>query len=573
MVCVAAAVSLEPWLTIVAIVLDLVAAVHMYCIRLRTLFGQNLWRCCSVDGPAPRAATAKAILMFTVPIVSEAFDTVKDWIVCGQCLLVPVSVTGFAFGAAFSLADLALSSYVPLPSFLPVWPPLLMVQGLLVAAFLCFLLCAFFCLLVPSVPVLAMLPCLLHRSEICLLFLPFAMCYALVCIPLLGYVPALRSPFGIAERIASAGWNALSGLVQPDVLDGGCLFTASAYTIVFAHVAAWHRNEAKRDLLSAFLVVPFLPTRLLSVPTATCTEYITVKMSNLAVDFLSHARLVIAWGEDWPQGFIGIFVGRVTESSFAWVSAAASLSKGLLIPILQSILRRIKQQQVKWHLNRLIDTRGEELPRCVKKQLQVSQMLNKADMIVRMHASLKDLSTETLHALNVKEGKSLVEAFFAMRDAWLEETMRRDGFEVLCAKYIQAHQQKLPTSWQEVRRDGYSSKVCHLAGATFQALQNAGYSVKDCVQAGFTSKELAALGYDARTLKTLGLTAKQLRDNNFSAEECKVAGYSIVDMKNAEFSAGECWKADFADDELKQAFSKGELAELARDRARGLLRR
>ena len=59
---------------------------------------------------------------------------------------------------------------------------------------------------------------------------------------------------------------------------------------------------------------------------ATYLEMFEVTMSNFAVEFLSHARLFIAWAEDWPQGFVGVFVACCCLEE--WVSRSLGRSQG-----------------------------------------------------------------------------------------------------------------------------------------------------------------------------------------------------------------------------------------------------
>ena len=86
---------------------------------LWTLFLQNLLRCCMVDAEALGASTWKAVLLYTVPCVSDLFDTMKDWLITGICFLEPRTTWGFPVGALLVSLELTLLLAGRLPRCIP----------------------------------------------------------------------------------------------------------------------------------------------------------------------------------------------------------------------------------------------------------------------------------------------------------------------------------------------------------------------------------------------------------------------------------------------------------------------
>eukprot|EP00439_Symbiodinium_sp_Y106_P034018 s5300_g4.t1 len=86
---------------------------------LWTLFVQNLLRCCMMDAEALGASTWKAVLLYTVPCISDLFDTMKDWLITGICLLEPRTSWGFPIGAILVSLEVSLLLAGRLPRCIP----------------------------------------------------------------------------------------------------------------------------------------------------------------------------------------------------------------------------------------------------------------------------------------------------------------------------------------------------------------------------------------------------------------------------------------------------------------------
>ena len=103
---------------------------------LWTLFVQNLLRCCMEDAEALRASTMKVVLLYTVPCISDLFDTMKDWIITGICFLEPRNSWGWALGVLLVTLEVAclwagrLPQCIQLHSEMSVSLPLVLLQVL-----------------------------------------------------------------------------------------------------------------------------------------------------------------------------------------------------------------------------------------------------------------------------------------------------------------------------------------------------------------------------------------------------------------------------------------------------------
>ena len=112
--------------------------------------------------------------------------------------------------------------------------------------------------------------------------------------------------------------------------DGGLLASVSIYVILNSHIHIFENEDCVRDLRKRYRAILELPLKPTNTDRETCCEWMGSRISNLCVDFLSSARLVIAWSEDIPQGLIGVvlvlrYAGR-NGIGFAGISATISNS-------------------------------------------------------------------------------------------------------------------------------------------------------------------------------------------------------------------------------------------------------
>ena len=65
---------------------------------LWTLFLENLVRCVCFPAEALKSSTFKVVCLYTVPLLSEVTDTMKDWVMTGLCVLATQSPAGLVTG-------------------------------------------------------------------------------------------------------------------------------------------------------------------------------------------------------------------------------------------------------------------------------------------------------------------------------------------------------------------------------------------------------------------------------------------------------------------------------------------
>ena len=76
---------------------------------LWTLFLENLVRCVCFPAEALKSSTFKAVCLYTVPLLSEVTDTMKDWVMTGVCVLATQSPAGLVTGGIMILGDVLLA--------------------------------------------------------------------------------------------------------------------------------------------------------------------------------------------------------------------------------------------------------------------------------------------------------------------------------------------------------------------------------------------------------------------------------------------------------------------------------
>eukprot|EP00929_Paragymnodinium_shiwhaense_P010832 TRINITY_DN11581_c0_g1_i4.p1 TRINITY_DN11581_c0_g1~~TRINITY_DN11581_c0_g1_i4.p1 ORF type:complete len:589 (+),score=56.83 TRINITY_DN11581_c0_g1_i4:173-1939(+) len=240
----------------------------------------------------------KPVFMSIIPGMSETVDTMKDWVVTGMCV--------------------AISN----PDYMPK-----------AVAFALFVIIVDLCS--PKVQLAA--------SSI----------VVQTCIPL-AYVVVVVVAWIAVGLVALVKHDLSVTAVAAVAFDGACLGILSAYSIVRSHMVVYSSESFLLDLGRSFLPVLCLPDKR-KQPSLS----FALKIQGLAVSIFtqmtSDVRQVIAWNEDWPQGFLGLIFAwrRGGQTGFAFFSAVLSVSKGLLIPLLRAIL-------VTWKMY-LLDKQCDEL--------------------------------------------------------------------------------------------------------------------------------------------------------------------------------------------------------------------
>ena len=156
---------------------------------------------------------------------------------------------------------------------------------------------------------------------------------------------------------AGAAWHVLTGyaFVWPNLMkpvsvfvDGYCLGVLSAYTIAYAYWTFLRSDVLTRDPMKSYTGILELPDKKQGAGPGWCSlhglrENATRAAVDVVVDMTSAARLVIAWHEDWPQGFLGVVLVTYNGASgFATVSAFVAFAKGIGIPTVRASLIHLK---------------------------------------------------------------------------------------------------------------------------------------------------------------------------------------------------------------------------------------
>eukprot|EP00437_Effrenium_voratum_P044238 CAMPEP_0181473068 /NCGR_PEP_ID=MMETSP1110-20121109/39931_1 /TAXON_ID=174948 /ORGANISM="Symbiodinium sp., Strain CCMP421" /LENGTH=599 /DNA_ID=CAMNT_0023598169 /DNA_START=267 /DNA_END=2066 /DNA_ORIENTATION=- len=501
----------------------------------------------------------------------------KDWIVAGQCLLAPSTAGGFFWGAIFCMLDLGISRLRPANI---IWPPLLLVQvGVLFVMVAVFVPLAFWVIL----PVFGLF-ILTLSSGICV---------------------------GICEdqrRSQCSCFLVLLAGVASFILFAKALLSSSAYVVGFAYIVALSHKESEADLRKTYMGVLALPSQSYASGAQTLFEALEVEATNAAVDFLSYARLIIAWSEDWPQGFIGIFVGLLTGSKFAFVSAAVSLAKGLLIPLGQAVILQIKSTQVSRFLRSLVCS-DDGLRSCAKA-VPVKGRQSYSDLRMQIETTLEKLASQRLKALNILPDRELYAAIFQDRDNWLQsvksETLeqtqwpeakkfteeiaenpptlpesttkstwcsfadcrsneRRIGFagdasqtdsilDVACGACVRNQLEPEGERLDELRevlQNGFPVCVCRLAGFSIRECLGAGVTAEDCLAANFGARSWKAAGYTAEWCKMQRFTPKALLV--FGAASLKSLGVTAAHCREDHCKASDLRQVGFSAEDCRKA--------------------
>ncbi|CAK9078821.1 Uncharacterized protein SCF082_LOCUS37634, partial [Durusdinium trenchii] len=503
---------------------------------LWTLLVQNLARCVTMDSNALEVSTAKTVLLYTAPFLSEPADTMKDWVVTGICLLYATKWIGFAVGAGLVGLELVAvaGGYTPqlirISDKVHIRPPAIVLQAI------------YFAPLFLGVHLWVLFP-------------------ALPCLP-----DSIRENRHLYSCMLMLPWClVLSKISTPLLLDGGILAVFSMYVIVASYIQVNYHEECAKDLRKTYKAILELPLKPLSIAGETWWEWLQRQLSNVCVDFLSSSRLLIAWAEDWPQGILGLVIvlKNAEGIGFAGISAAISFSKGFLIPVLQRAMFEQRKLAVQEKLEALVSSQG--LKACVKRLNldQSSQVLTRGSLPKELQGLLKEPSVNLLKGLNVSDA-DLFQPIRELQQTWLQELERKpetlEEFENhVAASYLE--KDASGEMAEKLSKAGYMRGDCRVVG--FTALQckkfgcftakkckDAGFTAKECKDAGFTAKEceeagflLAEAGFSAKELQEDGFSARQCSDAGFTAKECKDAGYSAERCKDAGFSAKDFYDA------------------------------
>eukprot|EP00434_Breviolum_minutum_P033346 symbB.v1.2.029506.t1/scaffold3240.1/size60461/1 len=543
---------------------------------LLMMVGQTIARCVVFDAEALKQSTLQHVCLCSVPMMSEMADTMKDWIVTGTCLLVTPSKQGFIIGIAMVMFDLlillaAKTSLLPIriTKELSMCPPLLILQT------------------VSLVPLLLLLASVVLASAMMAILVPLLLLFVGILTSLVWLMPwcdisvhghcKMKWPLDLSMAaltqcqtfpamllINGPSWalNLLQRWIS-FVADGGCLFVLSSFVIVFSYMLISMDMECTEDMQRTYMGILAMDLKSRSEEGAMNSEGILKKARNFAADFFSSSRLLISWGEDWPQGIIGcIFVYKYMNGlGFAGFSACVSFLKGVAIPLGQKIMCREREHAVRIALKSLFLSDEVDTDWFANKYAQeLSESTDKyamSEVRPKLREILDNASRDIMYGLNVRE-KFLFDHIWEMRKRILEEGIRKIE-EAVQQQLVKIYHKK-GISAKELRAQGYSVIIFRGAGLlkTVKECIQTGFVANDCARAGFSIEECLDEGLDVGTAanykrvkagysaKDAGFSAKDLKDAGFSAAEMKKNGYSAKDVKDAGFSAAEIMKVGYS---------------------------
>eukprot|EP00929_Paragymnodinium_shiwhaense_P051474 TRINITY_DN25897_c1_g6_i1.p1 TRINITY_DN25897_c1_g6~~TRINITY_DN25897_c1_g6_i1.p1 ORF type:complete len:624 (+),score=82.93 TRINITY_DN25897_c1_g6_i1:90-1961(+) len=123
------------------------------------------------------------------------------------------------------------------------------------------------------------------------------------------------------------------------------------------------------------------------------TKWFGEKVLTIGQEVTSDARQVIAWNEDWPQGFLGLFFAwhRRDVGGFASFSAALSFAKGLGIPLLRKTLIYVKDFLFELHVQ---EVTTEIVESCMNVWLEKFQSSHTVDVCAEAAIKLEQLTNK-----------------------------------------------------------------------------------------------------------------------------------------------------------------------------------
>ena len=569
---------------------------------LWVLFIQNLFRCYYADAPSlDQKSTVSTVLLYTAPIVSELTDTMKDWVITGICLTAQPSKMGMLWGLLFVLADIFPRTLCSPPDIFPfrivgrMWMPLIVWQILL--AGVCFL----------TGPQWLITMCIMGTAT----YGVFVMACYDSCSPVIFF---LVLPCLLCRMFYT--FFALSNIpTNPDFLgkvlmDSGALFMLSFYVICSAYYFVASDKDGVREMRRPYFGILAWPIRSQTrkaVGSENVIEQVYLQMSNKAVDFLSTARLLIAWVEDWPQGLLGLLLAighrdQVGSFGFAAFSAVISFSKGILIPSGQWIVVSFKQAEVQ---KGLMDSKQ------LAKYFEENSSLTHDRILSEWERALKKRARDVLSHANILEGLDLYQPIHKDKDAWMMEHVKPTSlkptlleptsgsewlqprtthgksasslfaavcgelvsqlsgpeqvpesfFADVCAKLVsqqndpEQHPDTQGATLDEILRV-FPPEACQLGGFADEdikklgkKIREAGWSLEECGKANYTVKMCLEAGYTKNDFKEIGFNRLHVvsgfNEKNLASIGVFRNGTTCRELKEAGFSLEQCGEAGY----------------------------
>ena len=296
-------------------------------------------------------------LLYTMPGCSELADTMKDWILCGICVVAAPTAEGFLYGFIYVAMDLLLR-LCPAPRMFP------------------FAITRDFSVWSPAVAMLMLTfpgpgPVLLLLCIWCLFggnFIDLIMClcrdFQIWCFLPLGLWLILKHcSLDFTDGFDFSDVEGLSVPFLTPWFDDGFLFIASFYVMIISNVVVMSHPGCAQELRRTYRCVLAIPMTKPEQPQKDWVDWLSLELSLVAADLLSSGRLLFAWAEDLPQGIIGFVLTDICFSQperglgFAALSAMVSLAKGCLIPAGQGCLAA----RLRYVLRQKLDVRNLDL--------------------------------------------------------------------------------------------------------------------------------------------------------------------------------------------------------------------
>lgn len=430
------------------------------------LFWQNLLRCYLADTVALQRSTLMTVILYTAPLLSEMADTMKDWIVTGICLQASPTFSGLALGAVFILTDLILRPYIPeaykfqVFEGVSVWPPLM---GMVPIALFCFTLVELGKLLpIEGILFICIWPVLLLCLGRCL-FSSGKGLAALGSFVFCCYVCHLVGPL-------------LLGLMT----DGAFLYLASTYIMIMAYQMILSNDESSTEVFRSYFGILALPLYKEVRPDG-WYDRIRTMVYNKMIGYLSSSRLLIAFSEDGPQGFIGVALTighreQVGSLGFAAFSACISVLKAVLIPVGQKIIL----QHTLWRAKQGLKDTKTFVRTCFADEINLSQ-LTKNDLKSTWERALEKRERDLHISLNLLHGPSLYRQVYETTAKWKSNNLdvqRNEGAADLLRSV-----------------SGVIIKLSRKDGDSVSDIRAKGFELQDCVAANFTLDECIEGGW------------------------------------------------------------------------------
>eukprot|EP00929_Paragymnodinium_shiwhaense_P051475 TRINITY_DN25897_c1_g6_i2.p1 TRINITY_DN25897_c1_g6~~TRINITY_DN25897_c1_g6_i2.p1 ORF type:complete len:855 (+),score=108.88 TRINITY_DN25897_c1_g6_i2:90-2654(+) len=174
--------------------------------------------------------------------------------------------------------------------------------------------------------------------------------------------------------------------------DAVSLGMLSAYAIAISHLVIYFRPAFTSDLRKSHLSVLSL-RQSRQQDGISWTKWFGEKVLTIGQEVTSDARQVIAWNEDWPQGFLGLFFAwhRRDVGGFASFSAALSFAKGLGIPLLRKTLIYVKDFLFELHVQ---EVTTEIVESCMNVWLEKFQSSHTVDVCAEAAIKLEQLTNK-----------------------------------------------------------------------------------------------------------------------------------------------------------------------------------